>query len=113
MRSINLTILMSLCALPVGACGFDRYDGRWVADVPPAQNCCPTRVVMDIDGHKISGQTEDCHGVLAVGGKVDGQGGAHITVAGVAGTATFNGENFDASLPGDACHRRVLGNRGG
>ncbi len=113
MRTMSLITLMSLGALPLSACGLDRFDGRWVADVPPAENCCPTRVVMDIDGHKISGQTEDCHGVLAIGGKVDARGAARITVAGAPGNATFTAENFDASLPGDACHRRAVGNRGG
>jgi hypothetical protein len=84
-----------------------------VADLPPAGNCCPTRVVMDVDGHKITGQTEDCHGVVQLGGKVDAQGAAHINVAEAKGTATFKGENVDAVLPGDSCHRRFVGNRGG
>ncbi len=113
MRLIARTMLSALLAAPLGACGFDRYDGRWVADVGPGRDCCPTRIAMDIDGHKIKGVTEDCHGVLQVGGKIESDGTAHITVAGDKGTAHFAGESFDAVLPGDRCARHVIGNRGG
>jgi hypothetical protein len=115
MRLTAYCLLAAVVASPLGGCGisFDRYDGRWVANLPPAHDCCPTRVVMDIDGHKITGQSEDCHGVLAVGGKVDAQGTARITVAGAKGTANFSGENFDGALPGDVCGRHMVGNRGG
>lgn len=99
--------------LPLAGCGFDRYDGRWVADVPPRANCCPVRVALDIDGHQVAGTAEDCNAVQPIRGKVSDQGSAALTVAGKPATAHFAGDNFETALPTDACGRKVVGNRGG
>jgi len=113
MRQLLLCLPLLALGLPLGACSFDRYDGRWVADVPPGRNCCPTRIVMDIDGHKVRGSAEDCHGVDQISGKIDAQGTARISLGGAPGNVSFAGENFQALVPGDACKRQMVGNRGG
>jgi hypothetical protein len=93
--------------------GFDKYDGRWVANVPPAGDCCPSRVVMDVDGHSLVGSVEDCTGVAGIKGKVQDSGQATLDMNGKSGSAQFNGVNFTASVPSDRCGRAVVGNRGG
>jgi hypothetical protein len=113
MRRLMCLLIAVPLAAPLGGCGFEKYDGRWVADIGPTANCCPARIYMDVDGHKITGQSEDCHGIVLVGGKIDEHGVAHVNAGGAKGTIDFNAENFDSVLPGDVCKRRMVGNRGG
>ena len=103
----------ALLAAPLAGCGFDTYDGRWVANVPPTADCCPSRVVMDIDGHEMQGSVEDCTGVTPMEGRVDKQGQATLHMQGKQSTATFTGVNFTTTIPNDRCHREAVGNRGG
>jgi hypothetical protein len=109
---------LALCTAPLCGCsmvgmGFDKYDGRWVANVPPSGNCCPSRVVLDVDGHGLTGSVEDCNGVTTVSGKVADDGQAALNGGGGHGSVQFSGVNFTASIPGDRCGRAVVGNRGG
>lgn len=106
--------LLCLCLiLPLGACGFDKYDGRWTANVPPAPNCCPMRVVLDVDGHKVTGSYEDCDGAAPLGGHVNGAGTATLHAQGRATQVQFTDVNFQTAIPADRCKRAVEGNRGG
>ena len=104
---------LALAAGPLAGCGFDRYDGRWVANVPPSANCCPSRVVMDVDGHKFQGAVENCDGVTAMEGHVDAQGQATAHMQGKTSAVTFSALNFSGPVPGDRCGRQMVGNRGG
>jgi hypothetical protein len=103
----------ALLAAPLGGCSFDKFDGRWVANVPPAGNCCPSRVVMDVDGHKFNGSVEDCDGATTMQGHVDAQGNAKLHLHGQDAAVHFGDVNFTTTLPNDRCQRPVLGNRGG
>lgn len=109
---------VAMLAAPLGACrtvglGFDTYDGRWVANVPPAGNCCPSRVVMDVDGHKFQGSVEDCDGVTGIEGHVEDGGQGTLHMQGQQAPVKFSGVNFTTVVPQDRCHRTVVGNRGG
>jgi len=109
-----LALLVSpLCGCSVVGMGFDKYDGRWVANVPPAGDCCPTHVVLDVDGHEIVGSVEDCNGVASLKGTVQDSGHATVDMSGKQGTVQFSGVNFTATVPNDRCGRAVVGNRGG
>ncbi len=113
-RTLALTLLLATAACGVaGVGGFDRYDGRWVADVAPRVGCGSLRVAIDVDGHQLSGSAESDQGVLQIKGRVDDHGTAAITEDGKPGRLRFAGENFTTRLPGDACGREVTGNRGG
>jgi hypothetical protein len=48
-----------------------------------------------------------------ISGKIDAQGTARISLGGAPGNVSFAGENFQALVPGDACKRQMVGNRGG
>ncbi len=103
----------ALLAAPLGGCGFDKYDGRWVANVPPAGTCCPSKVVLDVDGHEVQGTVSDCNGVSGMEGHVDGSGAATMHQHGQTSQVTFSGVNFTTTVPSDRCGRTVTGNRGG
>ena len=103
----------ALLAAPLCGCGFDKFDGRWVANVPPTGDCCPSRVIMDVDGHEMQGSVEDCNGVATMEGRVDGQGQATLHMHGQQAPVTFSGVNFTTTVPSDRCKRTVVGNRGG
>ena len=107
--------LTAACLLtaPLAACGFDKFDGRWVANVPPTAECCPSHVLVDVDGHKFSGSVDDCNGTQILEGHVDGQGQATLHTQGKTADVKFAGVNFTTTLPGDRCRRVVTGNRGG
>jgi hypothetical protein len=109
---------LAILAAPLGACstvglGFDKFDGRWVANVPPAGNCCPSRVVMDVEGHKFQGTVEDCDGVTALEGHVDDNGQGTLHMKGQQAPVKFSGVNFSTVVPLDRCRRTVMGNLGG
>jgi hypothetical protein len=93
--------------------GFDTFDGRWVANVPPSGNCCPSRVVMDVEGHKFDGSVEDCDGVTGLEGHVEDDGQAVLHMKGQSAPVKFSAVNFSTTVPLDRCHRAVMGNRGG
>ena len=91
---------------------FGKYDGRWVANLPAhSEACCPSRLVLDVDGHKISGETTDCRGTHGLVGKVDRGGGATLRLENATGTAQFGGEIFSASL--SSCPLAINGSHGG
>jgi hypothetical protein len=91
---------------------FGKYDGRWVANLPAhSEACCPSRLVLDVDGHKVSGETTDCHGTHGLVGKVDRAGAATLTMEGASGGAQFGGENFSARL--SSCPLAIDGSHGG
>ncbi len=109
---------VALLAASLGGCstvglGFDKYDGRWVANVPPSGNCCPSRVVMDVDGHKFQGSVEDCNGVTVLEGHVENDGQATLHMKGQSAPVKFSNVNFSTVVPLDRCHRTVMGNKGG
>ena len=109
---------VALLAASLGGCstvglGFDKYDGRWVANVPPSGNCCPSRVVMDVDGHKFQGSVEDCNGVTVLEGHVENDGQATLHMKGQSAPVKFSNVNFSTVVPLDRCHRMVMGNKGG
>lgn len=99
--------------LPLAGCGFDKFDGRWTANVPPAATCPPLRVVLDVDGHKITGTYEDSDGAGPLGGHIDASGSATLHSQGRSTTAHFTELNFQTTIPADRCKRPVAGNRGG
>jgi hypothetical protein len=103
----------ALLTAALAGCSFDKFDGRYVANVPPAGNCCPARVVMDVDGHKFTGTVEDCDSAVPLQGHEDKGGNGVIHVAGKDGTVHFTDINFTASLPTDRCKRPIVGNKGG
>jgi hypothetical protein len=115
MRSRHLlhAVCCIVLAAPLGACSFDKYDGRWVANVAPTAKCCPMRVVMDVDTHKFTGSVEDCDGAQVLSGHVNGKGDATLHMHGQNAEVHFGDVNFTTSMPNDRCHRPIVGNRGG
>jgi hypothetical protein len=109
----RVAAVTALLAAPLAGCGFSTYNGRWVANVPPAGGCCPSRVVMDVDGHEVQGSVEDCNGVTSMEGRVNDQGQATLHMHGQTSQATFNGINFTGPVPNDRCGRTATGNLGG
>jgi hypothetical protein len=99
--------------LGLGACSFDKYDGRWTANVPPTANCCPMRVVVDVDTHKFTGSVEDCDGAVQMQGHVKSSGDAILHERGENALLHFTDVNFTGTIPTDRCKRPVVGNRGG
>jgi hypothetical protein len=88
-----------------------RYDGRWIANVPPQGRCPASRMTLDVRGSSIRGTVVSIFGSFPIMGSLTDRGVGTIQIVQMGGRISFSKNHFIADYFNTCGPRRAVGTR--